>query len=553
MSGPTFSFRVISEVSRSSLVILFAALLGCSGGPEFVNSPSVSPNPNPRVPLAAVVTFSTAGPVHTAIEVSDSGNEWTLEYDQTRDPSAGLPVIGMRPDRDHEIRVTITAGGASTTSGPLTFRTPKMPETIDEAPPIEVRTADSSRMEPGFTFLSLRREKVGGGPEILRFNESFGMLMAVDADGVPVWYYRSDSRLNDFERLRNGNFIFLTADFRAVEIDPLGNEVAQWYAAKRPQGPAEGAIPVDTETFHHEIDEMPNGNLIVLGTRVKEVANYYTSEYDPDAPRKTQKLVGDEIVEFERDTGKVVFKWDSYDHLDPFRMGYLTLNRFWIRRGFPDSYGWTHGNNVLYVEKDDSLLVNLRKQCAIVKIDHSSGDIKWIIGEPTDWGELADKVLKPEGDLDWFYYQHAPYPTPNGIVLFDNGIYRSRPFGERKRPAESRTRAVEYAIDEEAMTVRQLWSSEAVEGEKVVSWAMGDVEHLPETGNILATYGAMLPPDQLDDLEWDAMFNTRNWTRVREYTRTDPPELVWEIVLDAPDSPIGWTAFGGERVPSLTP
>ena len=540
-------------MSRFGPVVLAAALVGCMSGPEFLEPPAVSTNPNPKVPLAAVVTFSTSPPVHTTIEVSDGSQEWTLEYDETHDYTAGLPVVGMRPDREHKIRVTITGRGLSTTSELLTFRTPAMPDGIDEAPPIEVRTAARDRMEDGFTLLSLRREKIGGGPETLRFNESFGMLIAVDADGAPVWYYRSDSRINDFERLRNGNFIFLTADFRAVEIDLLGNEVAQWYAAKRPQGPAGGAISVDTETFHHEIDEMPNGNLIVLGTRTKLVDNYYTSEYDPNAPRKGQKLIGDEIVEFERDTGQVVFKWDSYDHLDPFRMGYLTLNRFWIRRGFPDSYGWTHGNNILYVAEDDSLLVNLRKQCAIVKIDHSSGDIKWILGEPTDWGELAAKVLKPEGKLDWFYYQHAPYPTPSGIVLFDNGIYGARPFGERKRPAEGRTRAVEYAIDEDAMTVRQLWSSEAAEGENIVSWAMGDVEYLPKTGNILATYGAMLPPHQLDDLEWDSMFNTRNWTRVREYTRADPPDLVWEIVLDAPDSSIGWTAFGGERVPNLMP
>ena len=37
------------------------------------------------------------------------------------------------------------------------------------------------------------------------------------------------------------------------------------------------------------------------------------------------------------------------------------------------------------------------------------------------------------------------------------------------------------------MTVRHLWSSEAAEGGKLASWAMGDVEHLPETGNSLAT------------------------------------------------------------------
>ena len=82
---------------------------------------------------------------------------------------------------------------------------------------------------------------------------------------------------------------------------------------------------------------------------------------------------------------------------------------------------------------------------------------------------------------------------------------------------------------------------------------MGDVEHLPETGNILATYGALLPPDELEGLAWEDMFNTRGWTRVREYARTEPAELLWEVVIDEPSSEVGWTAFEGERVKSLMP
>ena len=114
------------------------------------------------------------------------------------------------------------------------------------------------------------------------------MLLVVDHAGEVLWYYRMDSRISDFELLRNGNLIYVTQDYRLIEIDWLGNTIHEWYASERPQGPAEGATPVETLTFHHEIDELPNGNLVVLGSERKEINNYYTSETNakrsPQAP-----------------------------------------------------------------------------------------------------------------------------------------------------------------------------------------------------------------------------------------------------------------------------
>ena len=45
------------------------------------------------------------------------------------------------------------------------------------------------------------------------------------------------------------------------------------------------------------------------------------------------------------------------------------------------------------------------------------------------------------------------------------------------------------------------------------------------------------------------------WTRVREYTHTSPPEVVWEVVLkdDSGQGAPGWVAFGAERISSLNP
>lgn len=535
---------------------LAASFLACSSGPGITQPVAVEANPNPAVPLAAVVRFAADGPVSTTVGVTDGEHEWTHEYDESHDPAAGLAVVGMRPDRSHQIRVTVRdASGAAHEAGPFEFTTPALPE-VGEFPPIEVLVSTPEKMEPGVTLFNPRRRKVGRGQEIADYNAAYGMLTALDADGEVVWYYRAPSRVSDFEKVRNGNIIYCTADFRLIEIDWLGNTINQWYAKRRPGGPPDSGIPVDVDTFHHEIDELPNGNIIVLSSEWKEIDDYYTSEYDANAPRKRQKVMGDVIVEFDRETGEVVWEWHAFDHMDPFRIGYETFSDYWVRRGYPDTVDWSHANNLLYDESDDSIVVNFRYQAAAMKIDRKTKQIKWIFGEPTGWGDLADKVLKPKGDVRWPFHQHSPNPTPNGtLLIYDNGNYQARPFRKPADVADTYSRAVEYRIDEENMTVEELWQSEEMGPDRVISIAMGDVDWLPETENILVAYGALLTPDSIGKVGWESSSRQQfsQWTRLREYVRSDPPEVVFEVKLMDPEPDRGWTLFGAERIDRVGP
>ena len=388
-----------------------------------------------------------------------------------------------------------------------------------------------------------------------QFNQNFGMLIAVDAAGNVIWYYRGDSRISDFELLRNGNIVFLTQDFRAVEIDLLGNIVAQWYAKNRPQGPLDGATPVDALTFHHDIDELPNGNFLVLSSRRKHVSDYYTSELNADAPRKDQWVMGDEVIEFQRD-GKVVWRWSAFDHLDVMRIGYETFSRYWKRRGFPETVDWSHANAVVPLD-DEFILVNYRYQSALTKIEKASGEIVWIAGEPSGWkGPLKDNRLTLENDARWFWHQHGPTITPGGkLLLFDNGNFQARPFDEPVPPAETRSRVVAYELDEDAQTLRKSWSSIIPGDPSVVSFAMGSTQYLPRTGNVLAGYGFLLSQEDIRDRTWHTLANSRVWTRVREYTPESPPRVVWELTLKAGKNErgLGWNLFGARRVRDFPP
>ncbi len=552
--------QVLKFAHSTTILTLGLLFSGCetpteSRPPSFTTAPKIEQNSNPNVPLAGVLSFDTDEPVTTTIQIQDGQNEWKLEYDETKDPEQGLPVIGLRPDREHTINVTIqdADGNQTRTAKPLSFTSPTLPEGDEQFPSLEVTVNKSQEMEPGITLLSVRRNKalINENPEIKAFNQNFGMLLAIDENGETIWYYRQDSRISDFEVLENGNIIYLTLDYRAIEIDWLGNIVNTWWATGRPKGEIPG-IPINTKSLHHDIYDLPNGNLAVLGTEQRTIENYYTSETDPNAPRKTQQVIGDKIIEFQRD-GKVIWEWNTFDHLDPFHIGYETFGGYWERRGFPNTLDWTHANNLVYDEKDDSWLISLRYQSAIVKVDRSTGEFEWILGEPSGWNEeLQDKMFTLEGDGRWFYFQHSPTPTPNGnFLVYDNGNYGAHPFEPPIPLQETYSRVVEYELDESNMTAKQVWTSEIPGEEKVFTFAVGAVDWLKQTNNVLVSYGYLVHKENMPKTNWDNVLRVNPfWTRVRELKHTQPAEIVWELVMDhGPDEDaIAWLIFSSDRV-----
>ena len=529
-----------------SLLLVCAGALGAA---DFTTQPTVVPNPNPAVPLAAVLRFTASAPVSTAVTISDGGRSWEVKFPATAGPAAGLPLVGFYPGKRHEIRVEIRdrAGKTAHAARPLEFNAPPLPADEAEFPPIQVLAAAPERMEPGWTLLSVRRQGREGGRGGAAagepvFTTGYGLILALDERGRVVWYYRGANRTADVHRLRNGNIAFVTNDHRLVEIDLLGNVKGDWYASRRPQGACAGT-PVDALTMHHSFEELPNGNFLIVSGELRELDNYYTSETDPNAPRKRQKVMGDQVIEFDR-TGRVVWRWSAFDHLDPYRLGFLTINQYWIVRGFPDTLDWTHGNGAFHDARDNSILFNSRQQSAVVKIERPSGRVAWIFGEPGGWPEKFEPLLfKREGVSEWPWHHHAPRLTDRGtLMVFNNGLFKTRPFNKREPGTEAVSGALEYSIDPAARSAKLVWSSDTKGPDAVNTFAMGDVDFLPKTGNVMVVYGGGVRLD-----------NGLPWTRVREFRHTTPAELVYDVVLADTAAKRGttWIAFGGDRIPKL--
>ena len=542
---------------------------------NFVSDPTVIRNPNPAVPLAALVHFETAVPVTTTIIIDDGRRTRTVVYDETYDTVAGLPLLGLAQSRDFAITVVVESGdGERADPVELTYRTPALPSDSLEMPDIQVVAAVPDRMEPGFTFMALWRAPAVRALWMTKkqfaFYRGWGMIACIDPDGEIVWSFHTDQQLQGMIQLENGNIFFHTEWFHSIEIDMLGNVVRQFHATGRPWGDIPDSVGIDASSMHHMPHRMANGNFLCLTANAREFENYYASETDPNE-RATAQVIGDTIVEFTPD-GEVVWSWDTFDHLDPFRVGYNFTNYYWHVRGFADHMDWTHGNGVCHDPHDDTILVSLRHQCAVLKIDRKTSEIVWILGTHDGWSEeFHGKLLTPVGDdFEWHWHGHNPRVTGQGsFVMYDNRNLQAMPFDPPKAPADCFARAVEYEVDSEAMTVRQLWVSHDTPATQVNSWAMGDAHRLPVTDNMLVIDSTCDPVDEPithtgavshADLTWNNQardeFNTADfpaWVRIRELARNETADVLWEVHLTHPDEIIGWMVFGGFRAPSLYP
>lgn len=110
------------------------------------------------------------------------------------------------------------------------------------------------------------------------------------------------------------------------------------------------------------------------------------------------------------------------------RISYGSLDDYWELRGFTGALDWTHGNGATYDSRDDSVIISLRHMAALLKVDRASGDIRWILGEPDDWGPLMTKCIRSANLARWPYHGHNPRLTDHGtIMFFDNGTWGARP------------------------------------------------------------------------------------------------------------------------------
>ncbi len=354
-------------------------------------------------------------------------------------------------------------------------------------------------------------------------------VVLTDLEGNVLWAYSHfPSQPNPVKLLPNGHFLMSFSgqpdgvSSTVREIDLAGQTVWELTGAQLNQELATATCAgcnITVVGVHHDFAVLPNGHLIVMAA--EDVAESGLTGF----PSPTT-VTGDVLIELDQNH-QPVWLWSEFDHLD--------LNRH--PNGFPD---WTHTNSVVYSPDDKALIISIRHQSWVVKIDYNdgkgTGNILWKLGYQGDF--TLQNGTDPQ---DWFYYQHdANIASANSsgvfqLLLFDNGDSRVLDSSGTTcgvTPCVSRVPLLQ--LDETAKTATIEW----VDPLAPIYSFFGGSARLLQNGNVeFDACGLTVPGTS----------TPANGSLIREVSKTTPPQTIWQMQLT------GQYAYRSIRIPSFYP
>ncbi|MBI5538961.1 MAG: aryl-sulfate sulfotransferase [Bacteroidia bacterium] len=205
-----------------------------------------------------------------------------------------------------------------------------------------------------------------------------------------------------------------------------------------------------TYCLHHDICELPNGNILALAWERKTTTAATNSGRDPAL--LSGDLWSEKIIEIQPtfpSGGNIVWEWHLWDHLvqnySSTKPNYgviedhpelLNLNYLGTGLNYTE---WQHFNSIDYNAEHDQILISSRYMCEIYIIDHSTttaeaaghtggvsgkgGDFLYRWGNPEAYnrGTVADRKLFDQHCAKWITDFLL---DSNKIIIFNNGVNR---------------------------------------------------------------------------------------------------------------------------------
>ncbi len=313
--------------------------------------------------------------------------------------NASVLVAGMRAGTTYHMMATVTLPGGQTVSDvDHTFTTGSLP--TNAKPSLNVVRPAQANAQPGIELLDLAAMTTT--TEILAF--------ATDLEGNVIWYYPVDAGLFPFpvKLLENGHMLVVLdgPGTEIREIDLAGNIINRITKTDFDAALTAAGIDIQVANFHHDIQKLPNGHLMVLVN--------YTKTFT-DVPGASQ-VIGDALIEWDTEKKAPVWSWSTFDHL---ALSHAPM-------GTAD---WTHSNAVLYSPSDGNLILSMRNQNWVIKINYQDGagdgSVLWHMGPGGDF-----TLPSSQSPTEFNYAQHYPtVTTPNSsgifrLMVFNNGNNR---------------------------------------------------------------------------------------------------------------------------------
>lgn len=479
----------------------------------FFNPASFTPGSVAATQNPLVASYSIVAPAATGVQVQFGlDTSYGLTTSAVQNPNGGpvtILVAGMLANTTYHMQATFKlSNGTDVADSDQTFTTGSIPAA--RIPNITAQGAASGGVE----LFSLIPYVAG---DLLS-------AVATDTNGNVIWYYDTGSADEAFpiKPLPNGHFMLNVypavgssgAPNEIREVDLAGNIINRIPLATVDQALA-GIGSFQLAQFHHDFAVLPNGHLILLGNYDQTINNV------AGIPPGTVML-GDALVDWDPQGG-VAWTWSTFDHLDLTHAPY----------GLAD---WTHANAIIYSPDDGNLILSMRNQNWIIKINYQNGagdgSILWRFGPGGDF-TLAGQ----EAPIDWNYGQHYPTiisPNNSGVfslMFFDNGNNRLMDSNNdvcgTPGVGACYSDAPIFQIDETAKSATALWLDDLL---PAYSICCGDSLMLPN-GNT--------------EFDIAADVNTPAVSKIEEVSESQ--NLLWEIYVT------DQLAYRGFRIPSLYP
>ncbi len=368
--------------------------------------------------------------------------------------STNFIVAGMQPNTTYLMRDVLDNGTVST---PLSFTTGSLPANLN-FPKFTVVQPPAAGTDLSQSMIFHAGLYSGKTIDTLATDLNGNVIWYYDAVGNGFPSYAQNLEPNGTVMMLGGNAVGVAGGFNTLrQVDLAGDTLretninavnAELAARHQPQ-------IID---FDHEAKLLPNGDTVVLAS-TPQVVSYH------GAPTK---YIGELVIVLDQNF-QVAWVWNAFRWLNTNRLG----------TDHPTAGDWLHANSVSWSPEDDDLIVSLRAQDWIIKINYADGKgngrVLWKLGAGGNFKAIAN-TPQP-----WFTHQHdARMINDNTLLVFDDGNTR-----EEFEPS-AHSRGQEWIINEQNRTATLVVNADM----GGYSDFLGSSELLPN-GNLAFTSGGL--------------------------------------------------------------
>jgi arylsulfate sulfotransferase len=454
-------FRRSPCVTFATALLVAAALAACGGGgssraPLQADAPAAGATPfietvrlhDIRVDDVSSVKFTIApapGSASRAVSVQYSASYLVANgRAATGGTSIVVPVFGLYAGASNAVTLSVTYTDGAVAELPVTVQAAAWtdPNGILDHPTAVTQRAPGSAL--GFDFFYLK--------------SLLAPVVILDSDGRVRWVGPPGVEPSMSADFFGGVFLLGAGDSTQITQVRLDGTLGAPASLQDNQA----------LRFHHDIEDGKIGVLDNVDVNINGVI--YVGSF-------LQEIVSD---------GTLVDGWDMARILSDYMEANGDDPTLFVR---PD-VDWFHMNTAIYDPRDDSVIVSSRENF-VIKIDYATGQIKWILGDPTKYWytfpSLRAKALAFVGDVLVPVGQHSLTIAPDGdLMLFNNGSGSlHQPAGAPRGEERGYSAVSSYKIDETARTVTNSWNFDY--GTSVLAGFCSSARALPD-GSVLVDY-----------------------------------------------------------------